>query len=106
MFKNVPILDVYEIADHACVSLKQIVLLSSGHGAIQFFLPYGGKPWPQNHEGLHDTKATDDLQVDMFWAQKKNGIDKETIMWTKIGYIYFCGDGFLNHFIKQKENSV
>jgi len=108
IFKNFPVPKVVEISNHACVSIKQVILISAGHGAdLNFGYDAAKRSEEQNMQGLNGTRAFSDLVTAVLRHQKKRktpgDIAHKVI---KIGYIYLWSDGFLNCFIKQKDNSV
>ena len=111
LFKYFPVPNVFPIDGHACVSLKQVILIAAGHGAKFNFAHEDGKTKTFTNpltEGLNATKAVEDLVLDVLDAVEKgsDGVSPEERRKTKIGYVYFWSDGFLNCFIKQKDNSV
>ena len=105
ILKNFPSQRVFEIGDHACVDLKETVLLHAGHGADLNF-GIDGRTGKKNSEGLNGTQAMTDLIEDVRSAMKDAKVEEEVIVRTSIGYLLFWSDAFLRCFIKQKENSV
>ena len=105
IMKNFPVQRVFNIGNHACVSLKETIRLVAGHGA-KFNFAYDARTGTMNYDGLNGTKAVEDLLKDVIQAMKEENLDDETILKTNIGWIYFWSDSFLRCFIKQKENSV
>jgi hypothetical protein len=103
MLKNFPVQQVFEIADHACVSLVETYRLMAGHGAEHHF---GWDGQERNMEGLNGTKAMDDLIEEVNNSMKAAGVNEQVRVKTKIGWLLFWSDGFLRCFIKQKDNSV
>ena len=113
IMKNFPVQEVFEIDNHACVSLIETIRIMAGHGAKFCFAVdeqnrtrEGSDGTNRNREGLNGTKAMDDL-IDgineaMMEAKENEGIRTKT----KIGWLNFWSDGFLNCFTKQRENSV
>ena len=108
IFKNFPVPKVTEIGNHACVSIKHVILLSAAHGAVfNFGFDAAKKPEDQNMQGLNGTRAFKALVVDVIDHQRsKTTVGGMAQKGIKIGYIYLWSDGFLNCFIKQKENNV
>ena len=105
IMKNFPVQRVFNIGNHACVSLLETILLAAGHGA-KFNFAYDARTRTRNYDGLNGTEAVEDLMKDVIKAMKEENLDDETILKTNIGWIYFWSDSFLRCFIKQKENSV
>ena len=108
IFKNFPVPKVFEISNHACVSIKQVILISAGHGAdFNFGYDAAKTNEEQNRQGLNGTRAFRDLVYEVVRHQgpkkAKRSLHEQKI---KIGYIYLWSDGFLNCFIKQKDNNV
>jgi hypothetical protein len=104
ILKNFPCPRVYDIADHACVSLKEVFLIFAGHGARFNFRWLGnGK---ENMDGLNGTQAMDALVKEVQKRMQNAGVAERAMKQTKIGYLLFWSDSFLNSFIKQKDNSV
>ena len=110
MFKYFPVPNVFVIDGHACVSLKEVILLAAGHGAKFNFAHEDDKTKDFSDpitKGLNATEAVRDLVKDVLQAMNiVSGVSQEEQRKTKIGYVYFWSDGFLNCFIKQKDNSV
>ncbi len=111
--KNFPVHEVFEIDNHACVSLIETIRIMAGHGAEYCFAvdkqnrtQEGSDGTNRNREGLNGTKAMDDL-IDGINEAMKEAKENEGIRTkTKIGWLNFWSDGFLNCFTKQRENSV
>ena len=103
--KNFPVPRVFEIADHACVSLLEVIRLMAAHGA-EFNFAYDGTTGKRNREGLNGSKAADDIIDNLDETMKAANVDEETRKKTKKGWILMWSDAFLRCFIKQKENSV
>ena len=103
ILKNFPSPRVFEIGSHACIELKESILLLLGHGGKPKF---GKMDGVRNLEGLNGTKAMDDLIKDVENRMKECGVHEEVRKETKIGHLIFWSDSFLRCFIKQKENSV
>ena len=101
---NFPAPRVYEVAKHACVSLKEVFLIYAGHGAAFNFRRQGCGT--ENREGLNGTQAMDELVEEVEQRMKDAGVDEKKRKQTKIGWMIFWSDSFLNSFIKQKDNSV
>jgi hypothetical protein len=109
LMKNFPSPKVYEIANHACVSLKEVILLAAGHGSEFNFAFDPSKPveHQRNMEGLNGTEATSDLIEDVRRAMNDDSsLSAMQRMNTCIGWIYFWSDSFLRCFVRQRENSV
>jgi len=95
---------VFELpCGHAGVSLKEVFLISAGHGAEH---NYARKNGVRNEEGLNGTQAMSDLLEEIDERMKRAGADEKQRKETKIGYMIFWSDSYLNSFIKQKDNSV
>ena len=105
IMKNFPIPKVFDIENHACVSLMEVVRLMAGHGA-KFNFARDGKTGKRNRDGLNGTRAVDDLIAEVDAAMEEMGIDEESRNKTIVGWILMWSDGFLRCFVKQKENSV
>ena len=103
ILKNFPSPRVFEIGSHACIELKESILLLLGHGGEPNFGKVHGV---RNLEGLNGTKAMDDLIKDVKNRMRECGVHEEVRKETKIGHLIFWSDSFLRCFIKQKENSV
>ena len=103
ILKNFPSPRVFDIGPHACVGLKEAILLLLGHGGTPNFGKENGE---RNLEGLNGTKAMDDLINKVEKKMKDSGIFEGIRNKTKIGHLIFWSDSFLRCFIKQKENSV
>ena len=103
ILKNFPSPRVFEIGSHACIELKESILLLLGHGGKPNFGKVHGV---RNLEGLNGTKAMDDLIKDVENRMRECGVHEEVRKETKIGHLIFWSDSFLRCFIKQKENSV
>jgi hypothetical protein len=103
ILKNFPVQEVFEIDGHACVSLIETIRLMAGHGA-EYCFALDGKT--RNKEGLNGQKAMDKLIDEINDGMKRAGVEDHIRVKTKIGGLLFWSDGFLNCFIKQKENSV
>ena len=103
ILSNFPAPRVYEKAKHACVNLKEVFLIYAGHGARFSFCQGDGK---ENSEGLNGTKAMKDLVDEVNKRMEEADVDKKMRKQTKIGWLIFWSDSFLNSFIKQKDNSV
>ncbi len=113
IMKNFPVQEVFEIDNHACVSLIETIRIMAGHGAEYCFAVdeqnrtrEGSDGTNRNREGLNGTKAMDDL-IDgineaMKEAKENEGIRKKT----KIEWLNVLSNGFLNCFTKQRENGV
>ena len=104
IMKNFPVPTVFDINNHACVSLVEVIRLMAGHGAT-FNFAYDGNG-NRNREGLNGTKATDDLLEEVEEAMKAANVDEETRKRTKVGWILMWSDGFLRCFVKQGDNAV
>ena len=105
ILKNFPVQQVFEIGNHACVSLKETVLLMAGHGADYNF-GIDGKTGERNNEGLNGTEAMTDLIEEVRKRMEDSGIDHQLRIRTSIGWLLFWSDSFLRCFIKQKDNSI
>ena len=99
IMKNFPVQQVFNIRNHACVSLLETILLVAGHGA-KFNFAYNARTGTRNYDGLNGTEAVEDLMKDVIKATKEENLDDGTILKTNNGWIYFWGDSFLRCFIK------
>ena len=111
VFKNFPAPRVFNIANHACVDLKEVIRLAAGHGAkFNFAYDPNRDPAPRrNMEGLNGTPAVDQLLDDILAEHIKDSGATEgpdILLKTSVGWIYFWSDSFLRCFTKQRENSV
>ena len=106
---NFPCPTIHDIADHACVDLKEVIQIAAGHGA-RFNYAFDSsrdEGEERNNEGLNGTKAMDDLLKKIRETMDRDKSLSEIMKKnTKIGWIYFWSDAFLRCFIKQKDNSV
>jgi len=59
VLKNFPAPRVFEIAKHACISLKETIRIMAGLGADYNFA-YNAQTDTSNEEGLNGTKAMED----------------------------------------------
>ena len=85
-------------------SLKEVFLIFAGHGARFNFRWLGnGK---ENMDGLNGTQAMNALVKEVQKRMQNAGVAERAMKQTKIGYLLFWSDSFLNSFIKQKDNSV
>ena len=105
IMKNFPVPKVFDIQNHACVSLLEVVRLMAGHGA-EFNFAYDGTSGERNYEGLNGTRAAYDLVKELDDAMRAANLDVETRKRTSIGWILMWSDAFLRCFVKQGENSV
>ena len=71
ILKNFPSPRVFDIGPHACVGLKEAILLLLGHGGTPNFGKENGE---RNLEGLNGTKAMDDLINKVEKKMKDSGI--------------------------------
>ena len=86
IMKNFPVQEVFEIADHACVSLIETFHIMAGHGADYCF-PLDGEA--RNREGLNGQKAMDDLIDEVKEAMKEANVEEHIRVKTKIGWALF-----------------
>ena len=105
ILKNFPVQRVFNIGNHACVSLLETIILVTGHGAEVNFA-YNARTEKLNNDGLIGTKAVADLTRDVIKAIKEENLDDATILKTNIGWIYFWSDSLLWCFIKQNRRLV
>ena len=116
ILKNFPVQEVFEVNNHACVSLKETILLAAGHCGGFDFAWDGRLGMKGPSDGLNRTRAVADLITDIEDAMREairkkepnrpeQDIDRD-IKATSKGYIYFWSDSFLRCFVKQKDNSV
>ena len=108
ILKNFPSPKVETKHKHACVSLKETILLAAGHGAkFNFgYDPLGSDNPKHNRDGLNGTQAYHALTREIYSAMKNANTEKEVMLKTRIGWVYLWSDSFLRCFVKQKENSV
>ena len=64
IMKNFPVQRVFNIRNHACVSLLETILLVAGHGA-EFNFAYNARTGSRNYDGLNGTEAVTDLTSDV-----------------------------------------
>ncbi len=105
IMKNFPIPEVFNINNHACVSLQETIRIMAGHHGL-FGFAWDGRTKEPNKDGLNGTQAMADLVNDIVDAMKMDGLSDESIRETSIGWVYFWSDSFLRCFVKQKDNSV
>ena len=116
ILKNFPVQEVFEVNNHACVRLKETILLAAGHRGGFDFAWDGRLGIEGSIDGLNRTRAVQDLikdiEVEMREAMRKKEPNRPqedielAIKATSKGYIYFWSDSFLRCFVKQKDNSV
>ena len=116
ILKNFPVQEVFEVNNHACVRLKETILLAAGHRGGFDFAWDGRLGIEGSSDGLNRTRAVQDLikdiEVEMREAMRKKEPNRPqedielAIKATSKGYIYFWSDSFLRCFVKQKDNSV
>ena len=110
VFQNLPAQRVFDVAQHACVSLIETIFVMLGHGADFNFArkpcPNGGNDPVRNSEGLNGTAAAEKMVNDVVAALEQAEWTNEQIKSTYIGWIIPWSDAFLNSFVKQKDNSV
>ena len=82
--KNFPIPWVFERADHACVSLLEVIRLMAAHGA-EFNFAYDGTTGKRNRKGLNGSKAADNIIHNLDKTMKATNVDEETRKKTKKG---------------------
>lgn len=106
---NVPSLNVFDIAGHACVSLGGLLDLKCANG-VEF-------DYIQDHEGdiskegINGTEAAIQMLERVKDYIKKESADQEArkdqdAEKTAVGYLIFWSDGFLRSFIRQKHNGI
>ena len=105
IMKNFPCPKVFRIGNHACVGLKETILIMAGHQG-DFNFAYDGRKRESNHEGLNGTTAVKEVIADVIQEMKYNGYSEDEIRHACLGYFYFWSDSFLRCFVKQKDNSV
>ena len=69
MLKNFPAQRVSEVGDHACVDLKETVLLHASHGA-KFNFCIDEHTGERSNEGLNDTQAMTALMKNVNTSMK------------------------------------
>ena len=116
ILKIFPVQEVFEVNNHACVSLKETILLAAGHCSGFDFAWDGRLGMEGSSDGLNSTQAVQDLikdiEVEMREAMRKKEPDRPQedieldIKATSKGNIYFWSDSFLHCLVKQKDNSV
>ena len=105
IMKNFPVQRVFTIDNHACVSLREtILIMAAHHGGFEF--AHDGSTNTNNRSGLNGSQAVQDLQVDVLTQLRKAGYREDQLNGINIGWIYFWSDSFLRCFVKQKDNSV
>ena len=109
ILKNFPSPWVFDIANHACVSLKEVIRIYAALGAdfdYAWDARAQGEEKRNKKHGLNSTKAVDDLIEEVHRRMRESGVDESMRIKTSIGYLVFWSDSFLRCFIKQKDNSV
>ena len=105
ILKNFPVSRVFNIGNHACVSLRETICMMAAHqGGFQW--AWDGLKKEFNTEGLNGTKSVRKLIKRVRRELKKQGHNDKKIQETSIGYFYLWSDSFLKCFVKQKDNSV
>ena len=94
IMKNFSVLKVFNINNHACVSLEEMIRIMAGHHGMFGFAWYSQTKEP-NQDGLNGTQAMTDLVNDIVNAMKMDGLSDESICETSIGWVYFWSDLFL-----------
>jgi len=105
ILKNFPAPWVFEIANHACVSLKEVIRIYAALGADYAF-GWDAQTGQRNKDGLNGMTAMDRLIEKIQQKMRDSEIDESMILKTNIGHLVFWSDSFLRCFIKQKDNSV
>ena len=105
IMKNFPVPEVFNINNHAGVSLEEMMRMMDGHHGL-FGFAWDGRTKERNQDGLNGTQAMADLINDIVDAMKMDGLSDESIRETSIGWVYFWSDSFLQCFVKEKDNSV
>ena len=106
ILKNFPAPRVFEIGNHACVSMKEVIRIMAGFGA-EYEFGVNTRTGNGNMDGLNGTPAMKDL-IDEIQQKMKDSprVDETMRVKTSIGHMVFWSDSFLRCFIKQKDNSV
>ena len=105
IMKNFPVQRVFMIENHACVSLREtILIMAAHHGGFEY--AHDGATKKDNRSGLNGSRAVGDLQVDVMKQLRKVGVKEDQLRDVNIGFLYFWSDSFLRCFVKQRDNSV
>lgn len=102
---NFPAPKVFEINDHACVSIKETILILAGHGE-EFDLVYDAELETRSRCGLNGSSSAGRACVEVREVLRTIGVKDADARSYSIGLFYMWSDSFLNSFIKQKDNSV
>ena len=105
IMRNFPVNRVFNIGNHACVSLRETIgMMAAHHGGFSF--AWDGITKTRNREGLNGSKAVKKLVKKIRRQLTEEGYSKEKVAEISIGYFYTWSDSFLRCFVKQKDNSV
>ena len=94
IMKTFPVPEVFNINNHACVSLEEMIRIMAGHHGL-FGFAWDGRTKEPNQDGLNGTQAMADLVNDIVDVMKMDGLSDESIRETCIGWVYFWSDSFL-----------
>ena len=105
IMRNFPVNRVFNIGNHACVSLRGTIgLMAANHGGFSF--AWDGITKRRNCDGLNGSKAVKRLVKKIRRQLIREGYSKKKVSEISIGYFYTWSDSFLRCFVKQKDNSV
>ena len=94
IMKNFPVPNVFNINNHACVSLEETIKIMAGHHGL-FEFAWDGRTKEPNQDRLNGPQAMANLINDIVDARKMDGLSDESIRETSIGWVYFWSDSFL-----------
>ena len=106
--KNFPVLRVFSIACHACISLRESFCIVAAHYG-GFVFPWDGSAsegMERNIDGLNGCEGVRRVCGELINTLRANGRDNDEIRRMQLGWITIWSDTILNSFIEQKDNSV
>ena len=98
VFANVLSSRVFEIENHACISLSDVLDMKFAQGIKFAFIKANGK---RNRDGSNGTPRAEELLEEL-----ERGLETGDISWTYFGHLMFWSDSFLKCFSQQKDNSI
>ena len=98
VFANVPSSRVFEIDNHACISLSDVLDMKFAQGIEFAFIKADGK---RNRDGFNGTPRAEELLKEL-----ERGLETGDISGTYFGHLMFWSDSFLKCFSRQKDNSI
>jgi len=90
VFANVPSSRVFEIENHACISLSDVLDMKFAQGIEFAFIKANGK---HNRDGFNGTPRAEELLEEL-----ERGLETGDISWTCFGHLMFWSDSFLKCF--------